>query len=202
MESQDSLRSKHLYLVYPVVLLCAWILMWPLVFLYLFSSQKKNILKDIDKNMSFRNASFSGINALVYLLLLDKFFRTLFYYRIKSLSLLVRWLWRPHNSFSVTSGTIGGGIFCVHPTSTYLNACKIGVNFSCRNNTTIGNKLDTRPQERPTIGDNVTVGANVVVIGDINIGNNVTIGAGSVVVKDIPDNTIVAGNPAKIIRYV
>ena len=35
----------------------------------------------------------------------------------------------------------------------------------------------------------------------IMIGDNVTIGAGSVVVKDIPDNAVVVGNPAKIIKY-
>ena len=42
--------------------------------------------------------------------------------------------------------------------------------------------------------------ANSVVFGNIKIGNNVTIGAGSVVTKDIPDNCVVAGNPARIIK--
>ena len=50
------------------------------------------------------------------------------------------------------------------------------------------------------IGDNVSIGANVNIIGNITIGNNVEIGAGSVVVKDIPDNCVVVGNPARIIR--
>ena len=52
----------------------------------------------------------------------------------------------------------------------------------------------------PTIGDNVSIGANVNIIGNITIGNNVEIGAGSVVVNDIPDNCVVVGNPARIIR--
>lgn len=52
----------------------------------------------------------------------------------------------------------------------------------------------------PIIGDNVTLGANVVIIGDITIGNNVIVGAGSVVTKSIPDNCIVVGNPARILR--
>lgn len=54
---------------------------------------------------------------------------------------------------------------------------------------------------RPIIGNNVNLGANVVIIGNIHIGDNVIVGAGSVVVKDIPDNCIVAGNPARIIRF-
>ncbi len=44
-------------------------------------------------------------------------------------------------------------------------------------------------------------GANVTVIGNVRIGNNAVVGAGSVVVKDVPDNAVVAGNPARIIRY-
>ena len=35
----------------------------------------------------------------------------------------------------------------------------------------------------------------------ITIGNNVTIGAGAVVVKDVPDNAVVVGNPARVIKY-
>lgn len=52
-----------------------------------------------------------------------------------------------------------------------------------------------------TIGDNVWFGGHCVVLPGVTIGNNVVIGAGSVVTKDIPDNAVVAGNPAKILRY-
>jgi maltose O-acetyltransferase len=53
-----------------------------------------------------------------------------------------------------------------------------------------------------TIGDNVWVGGSVVINPGIHIGNNVVIGSGSVVTKDIPDNVIVVGNPAKVIREI
>jgi serine O-acetyltransferase len=53
---------------------------------------------------------------------------------------------------------------------------------------------------RPTIGDNVTIGAGAKVLGGINIGDNVTIGANAVVTKSLPDNVVAAGVPAKIIR--
>ena len=51
-------------------------------------------------------------------------------------------------------------------------------------------------------GDNVWVGGNVVVCPGVKIGNNVVIGAGSVVTKDIPDNSLAAGNPFKVIRQI
>ena len=99
------------------------------------------------------------------------------------------------------STKIGGGLTCYHPYATVINAKSIGKNFQFRNGLTIGNKANDN-QLIPTIGDNVTVGANVVIIGDIIIGDNVTVGAGAVVVKDVPNNSIVAGNPAKVIKTI
>lgn len=53
-----------------------------------------------------------------------------------------------------------------------------------------------------TIGDNVWLGGNVVVVPGVHIGNNVVVGAGSVVTKDLPDNVIAVGNPARVIRKI
>ncbi|MBQ3309628.1 acyltransferase [Candidatus Saccharibacteria bacterium] len=50
------------------------------------------------------------------------------------------------------------------------------------------------------IGDNVFIGVNTTIIGPVKIGNNVIIGAGSLVCKDLPDNTVCAGNPARVIK--
>lgn len=50
------------------------------------------------------------------------------------------------------------------------------------------------------IGNNVWIGANVVVLPEVNIGDNVVIGAGAIVVKDIPSNSIAVGNPCKVIK--
>ena len=53
-----------------------------------------------------------------------------------------------------------------------------------------------------TIGNNVWIGAGVVVNPGVRIGNNVVIGSGSVVTKDIPDNVIAVGNPCRVLRQV
>lgn len=52
------------------------------------------------------------------------------------------------------------------------------------------------------VGSNVWFGGNVTVLSGVCIGNNSIIGAGSVVTKNVPPNVIVAGNPAKIIKYI
>lgn len=53
-----------------------------------------------------------------------------------------------------------------------------------------------------SVGDNCWFGGGVTVLPGVTIGSNCVIGAGSVVTKDIPDNVVVAGNPAKIIKSI
>lgn len=53
-----------------------------------------------------------------------------------------------------------------------------------------------------TVGNNVWIGGNVVVLAGVTIGDNSVIGAGSVVNKDIPAGVIAAGNPCKVVRKI
>jgi serine acetyltransferase len=96
----------------------------------------------------------------------------------------------------------GKGLILYHGQALVINQdAVLGENCTLRNSTTIGHKLlaDGSLSKCPRIGNNVDIGANVCIIGDITIGDNVKIGAGSVVVKDVPANSVVAGNPARVI---
>lgn len=53
-----------------------------------------------------------------------------------------------------------------------------------------------------TIGDNVWIGGNTVIVPGVNIGSNTVIGAGSVVTKDIPDWVVAAGNPCRVMKRI
>jgi UDP-2-acetamido-3-amino-2,3-dideoxy-glucuronate N-acetyltransferase len=51
-----------------------------------------------------------------------------------------------------------------------------------------------------TIKKGASIGANATILPGITIGENAMVGAGAVVVNDVPDNTLVVGNPAKVVR--
>jgi putative colanic acid biosynthesis acetyltransferase WcaB len=98
---------------------------------------------------------------------------------------------------------VGKGLSLFHGQALVINqGVIIGENCTLRNSTTIGHKkqVDGTFGPCPRIGNNVDIGANVVIIGDIEIGDNVIIGAGSVVTKSFPSDCVIVGNPAKILK--
>ncbi len=73
---------------------------------------------------------------------------------------------------------------------------------------TTGHPVDPRERRNATIGKpivierNVWIAAGAIVIGGVTIGENSVVAAGSVVTRDVPPNTLVAGNPARVIRTI
>lgn len=88
-------------------------------------------------------------------------------------------------------------LFFPHPFNIIIGKkAKIGDNVRIYHNVTIGQKNGFYP----TIGNNVIIYPNSVIIGDVIIGDNSIIGAGSIVLSSFENNSIVAGNPAKKIN--
>jgi acetyltransferase-like isoleucine patch superfamily enzyme len=56
--------------------------------------------------------------------------------------------------------------------------------------------------ENTVVRKGASIGSGTTILSKITVGNNAIVGAGSVVTKDVPDNAIVAGNPAKFLRFI
>ena len=94
---------------------------------------------------------------------------------------------------------IGEGLYIGHWGMIIINPSSIiGKNFSISAGSLVGNSLGRKPGT-PVIGDNVRMGQFSIVIGGVKIGNNVLIAPGAFVNFDVPDNSIVLGNPGRII---
>lgn len=93
---------------------------------------------------------------------------------------------------------VGGGLRVYHGQGLVVHRnARIGRNVTLRQNTTIGVREDD--YSAPTIEDSVDVGANAVIIGAITIGARSRVGAGAVVIHDVPPDSVVVGNPARIL---
>ena len=151
---------------------------------------------DVKQALVHRHFNSNVFIGFCYLMVFDKTFRNIFYKRIGKLKYFVYYFMPPHDSFVIaTYMDCGKGFLGIHPIATFVNADKVGENFTVRNNVTIG----ASKTGRPTIGNNVIVNANSLIAGKVNIGNNVVVGGGTIVMKDIPDNCVVVGNPAYIL---
>ena len=79
------------------------------------------------------------------------------------------------------------------------------INDSYPRATTSDGSLQTEADwrvERTVIKKGASIGSGATILSNINIGENAIVGAGSVVTKSVPPNSIVAGNPARILRYI
>ena len=99
--------------------------------------------------------------------------------------------------YTIRINTFGPGMFIGHY-GTIIVSAKARIGRNCRIQTCVN--IGSFDGKSATIGDNVNIGPGVKIVKSVTIGNNVQIGANAVVNRDIPDNCIVAGVPAKIIK--
>ena len=78
--------------------------------------------------------------------------------------------------------------------------CTIGDNCTIGQQVTLGGGNNRYPGV-PRLGNNVYVAKGAAIIGGIDIGDNVTVGINAVVTKPVPANAIVAGVPARVLRF-
>lgn len=94
---------------------------------------------------------------------------------------------------------IGKGLYIGHPYGITINpAAKIGCNCNIHKGVTIGQENRGKREGTPVIGNEVWIGINSTIVGNITIGDDVLIAANTFVNCDIPSHSIVFGNPCII----
>ena len=97
--------------------------------------------------------------------------------------------------------TIGKNLFIDHALGIVIGETTIiGDNVVIYQGVTLGTTLKEKGKRHPTIKDNVLIGANSIILGNIIIGENSKIGAGAIVLEDVKENTTVVGFKAKEVR--
>ena len=99
----------------------------------------------------------------------------------------------------VVENQIGGGVYFGHPSGITINThAVIGSNVNIGKGATIGRENRGKRKGAPVIGNEVWIGINAVIVGNVHIGNDVLIAPNSYVNFDVPDHSIVIGNPAVV----
>ncbi|QXE19773.1 serine O-acetyltransferase [Clostridium sp. 001] len=100
-----------------------------------------------------------------------------------------------------SKAVIGPGFIVRHVGGIAINSkVTIGKDVEILQGVTIGYERRGIRKGNPIIGDRVWIGSNAIVVGNIIVGNDVLIAPGAFVNFDVPDNSIVIGNPGKVIR--
>lgn len=98
----------------------------------------------------------------------------------------------------VRPNSCGPGLRIVHIGGIHLNCIRMGRNCTVTQGVVLGKK--NSDENRPIVGDNVELTLGCKVIGRVIVGNHVVVAPNSVVIKDVPDNCVVSGVPARIIK--
>lgn len=119
-------------------------------------------------------------------------------YRLSPIALITLWLNRVINGCVIGAQAVfDKGFVIMHPVGVVINSkVRGGIDITVESGVVIGDEKG----KAPLLGNNIFIGAGAKIIGGITIGDNVKIGANAVVVKDVPSNVTVVGIPGRIIN--
>lgn len=141
---------------------------------------------------------YSGLHAIIF----HRIAHPLYLLNIPLLPRFISQLARHITGIEIHPGAkIGKGLFIDHGMGVVIGETSIlGDNVTLFQGVTLGGTGKERGKRHPTLGNNVVVGTGAKVLGNITIGDDVAIGANAVVIRDVPSNSTVVGVPGRIVK--
>lgn len=169
------------------------------------------MLNNTTKADLFRHEGNAGIRSFLKCLLSPGFGYTFVFRKsekykknlvLKAFYKFLKWRFRVNYGYEICANAqIGEGLYLSsHPGHIIIGPVKMGKNCNVNHSVTIGRAYKNGVAGRPTIDDLVWIGTGAVLVGNIYIGKNVLIAPNTFVNFDVPANSLVIGNPAKIIK--
>lgn len=142
--------------------------------------------------------TYPGVHAVLWYRIANLLWRR----RFRFLARLLSWFARLVSNIDIHPGaTIGRGFFIDHGAGVVIGeTAEIGDNVTLYHGVTLGGTSWSPGKRHPTVGDGALIGAGAKILGPITIGHNVRIGANAVVIEDVPPGMTVVGMPGKIVR--
>ncbi|MCL2390773.1 MAG: serine O-acetyltransferase [Endomicrobia bacterium] len=139
---------------------------------------------------------YPGLHAIVFHRFAHKLWKYKFYFLARFVSHISRFL----TGIEIHPGaTIGRRLFIDHGMGVVIGeTSEIGDDVLIYKGVLLGGTTLEKKKRHPTIGNNVVLGSNAIVLGAITVGDNARIGAASVVTHDVPANATAVGVPARI----
>lgn len=170
------------------------------------TSLYRQLREDIDCVFHRDPAARSRLEVLttypgVHAILMQRLAHRLWKIRLCYLARLISWFARLLTNIDIHPGaTIGNRFFIDHGAGVVIGeTAEIGDDVTLYHGVTLGGTTWNKGKRHPTLGDGVIVGAGAKILGAITLGNQVRVGANSVVVRDVPAHRTVVGIPGKIV---
>ena len=168
----------------------------------MFRRLHKNIAVVFERDPAARSTwevltCYPGLHALIFHIVANGLWRRNF----KWLARLVSHMSRGLTGIEIHPGaTIGQGVFIDHGMGIVIGETAIiGDNCTLYHGVTLGGTSWQKGRRHPTLEEGVIIGAGAKILGPITLGKNVKVGSNAVVVKDIPANATVLGIPGRIV---
>ena len=150
--------------------------------------------------------------SILHIILFHPGFKAIFWYkiatfiyyklRIKFIAYFIMYIVRRRTGIEIhPAAKIGKRLFIDHGMGVVIGeTCIIGDDCIICQGVTLGATKNIKSKRHPTLGNNVIVGANSCILGNIVIGNNCKIGSGTIVLNDLEDGSVIVGEKGKIIK--